>query len=87
MNPIYNRNPLRPIAIGLLSKVWSKRMKIHKIIVYYGNGRVSHGDMRVSLQWLIQNFSKVNDNVDPLPEPQTTPEQTTILLYGYKITV
>ena len=59
-------------------KFGQKRMKIHKIIVYYGNGRVSHGGMRVSLQWLIQNFSEVNDNVDPLPEPQTTPEQTTI---------
>lgn len=56
-----------------------KRMNFHKITMYYDRGDVLHGGMKVSLQWLIQHFSELNDDVDPLPKkPQPVAKQATV---------
>jgi len=59
-------------------KFGQKRMKIHRITMYYDRGNVLHGGMKVSLQWLIQNFSELNDYIDPLPEPQPVATAATV---------
>jgi hypothetical protein len=47
--------------------------------MYYDRGDVLHGGMKVSLQWLIQHFSELNDYVDPLPKkPQPVAKQATV---------
>ena len=59
-------------------KFGQKRMNFHRITMYYDRGNVLHGGMKVSLQWLIQNFSELNDYIDPLPEPQPVATAATV---------